>query len=297
MKKLITSIWLLIVIANTNYAQSYNYVINNLYQTGYVYLKNGSVLKGKYVYSSDLSKIEISTKIQTLVLNAVEVEKILKKPEIGSAKKLENKIISTASKQFFIQNDTIFQKINPFNYTPSKFFNITEIGFLVGNEKNSAKNPFIVNSNFNYTIAKSISVGMGAGIEMFEETYLPLTLNAMYIFEKNQRIKPYISFQGGYEIPLEKATKIYNNISPYSYSSSYYYYTASPYYYEYSDMKPQGGFLINPSLGFVYQLTNGFGMGLSLGYRHHTLNYYRNQDYSSQIVYNRLSVKLGFIFN
>ena len=77
------------------------------------------------------------------------------------------------------------------------------------------------------------------------------------------------------------------------YSSSYYPYP----YYQNSELKAKGGFLLHPAMGFFYQLNEGLGMGVSVGYRFQVLNYTGDNDYRLDVTYNRLSVKLGFIFN
>ena len=42
---------------------------------------------------------------------------------------------------------------------------------------------------------------------------------------------------------------------------------------------------------------SGFGMSLAFGYRFHRLRYTAENDYRIDVDYNRLSLKLGFIFN
>jgi hypothetical protein len=43
--------------------------------------------------------------------------------------------------------------------------------------------------------------------------------------------------------------------------------------------------------------SSGFGMSFALGYQYHRLNYKTDEDNQLDIDYNRLTIKLGIIFN
>ena len=244
------------------------------YEKGYILLKSGEILKGKYYYSANLEKIIVITNEKTVILQADEVQKVTK---AHPDKKRDEKVI-----------------VNEV-YKPSRFFNITEIGALPGNDENVNKNPLLIHTGLHYSVTPAFSAGLGVGVELFKEAYLPVMANTMYFFNKNNRVKPYIALQGGYDIPIEKTTLGYYDVVT---SRPLYYDYWSPYpYYQNAQLEAKGGFFVNPSVGFIYQLTNGFGLGVSLGYRHHVLNYYGDENYKLEVQYNRLSIKLGFIFN
>jgi hypothetical protein len=62
-------------------------------------------------------------------------------------------------------------------------------------------------------------------------------------------------------------------------------------------MDTKGGFIINPGIGYQRMFSSGFGMSLAFGYQFHRLSYKGENDYQLDIDYNRLTIKLGFIFN
>ena len=273
---LITSALLLWVI--TMSAQTYdlpNYIV---YKKGYISLKNGDILKGKYVYSVDFKKLKVIANNETRIFDADDVGRITKKNPFELADTSNGFIPST--------------------YKPSRIFNITELGFLIGNQDNTNKSPFIFHTSANYSFTPLLSAGVGTGVELYRETYVPVTANVMYKLN-NRRTSPYVSLSGGYQIPVDgtrmTTTEVYSPLmSDYMYSSSSYY----PYpYYQNSELKAKGGFLLHPAMGFFYQLNEGLGMGVSVGYRFQVLNYTGDNDYRLDVTYNRLSVKLGFIFN
>lgn len=272
---LITSALLLWVI--TMSAQTYdlpNYIV---YKKGYISLKNGDILKGKYVYSVDFKKLKVIANNETRIFDADDVGRITKKNPFELADTSNGFIPST--------------------YKPSRIFNITELGFLIGNQDNTNKSPFIFHTSANYSFTPLLSAGVGTGVELYRETYVPVTVNVMYKLN-NRRTSPYISLSGGYQIPVDgtrmTTTEVYSPLmSDYMSSSSYYPYP----YYQNSELKAKGGFLLHPAMGFFYQLNEGLGMGVSVGYRFQVLNYTGDNDYRLDVTYNRLSVKLGFIFN
>ncbi len=134
---------------------------------------------------------------------------------------------------------------------------------------------------------------MGIGLEFLKETYLPLFVNIEYKL-RNSYSTPYLFLKTGYEVPIEDANPVYNyGIQPY-----YYDYMPWPYPDIYNqELDSKGGFMINPGVGYSRMFSNGFGMSLAFGYQFHRLSYKDENDYQLDIDYNRLTIKLGFIFN
>ncbi len=231
---------------------------------GYVYLKNGSVLKGKYNYSDNLEKLQVKTSEGVWIFDASEVDSI--KTNLYSSKN--------------------FEKQN----SESPIFVRTEIGVLIGNSENSQSAPFSLTSSVNYSIDKNFSVGAGVGAEFLKETYLPIFVNLEYKF-RDSYSTPYLFLKTGYQIPLEESREIYyNGYQPWS--SSFW---PGPDYSQ-EPMDTKGGFLINPGVGYQRMFSSGFGMSFAFGYQFHRLHYAGENDYGLDIDYNRLTIKLGFIF-
>jgi len=245
-----------------------------IYQRGFVHLKNGTILKGSYIYTPNMEKIQVVSGQNTYVFNASEVEFISK-----------NKPPRIAPDQSETFNGS---------HALPKFFNFTEVGILVGNPDNDQSAPMVIGSSFNYSFLKNISFGAGVGVEFFKETYMPVTLNLMYKF-RDARFSPFALLQGGYQVPLEDSRTVYNNVVPdYVYSSSYW-----PGYWPNNQMPltAEGGWLANPAVGFISQTRSGYSFSFSVGYRFHRLRYSGDNSYKIDVDYNRLSVKLGLFIN
>ncbi len=232
---------------------------------GYIYLKDGTVLKGKYNYSDNLEKLQVKTAEGVWVFEAGEIDSI--RTNINSSQNFEKK------------------------KSESPIFVRTEIGVLIGNSENSQSAPFSLTSSVNYSIASNFSIGAGVGVEFLKETYLPVFINLEYNF-KDSYSTPYIFLKIGYQVPLEESREIYNNgYQPWS-SSSFRPFPNN----QQEPMDTKGGFLINPGVGYQRIFSSGFGMSFAFGYQFHRLHYSGENDYGLDIDYNRLTIKLGFIF-
>ncbi|HPR85953.1 MAG TPA: hypothetical protein PLG33_07865, partial [Prolixibacteraceae bacterium] len=110
---------------------------------------------------------------------------------------------------------------------------------------------------------------------------------------RNTKFTPFVNLQAGYEIPLEKKSR--KNFNNYYTTSDYYYYNPG---YQYNEkLDNEGGFMINPSLGFMRTTSDNFGWFFAFGYHYHQLNYSGKNEYKLETNYSRLSLKIGFIFN
>ena len=175
----------------------------------------------------------------------------------------------------------------------SPFFLRTEIGVLAGNSGNSQSAPFSFSSVLNYSILPKLSAGVGIGLEFLKETYLPVFANIEYKL-RNSWSTPYIFLKSGYEIPIEDSQAVYYGVQPYYYDS----FMPWPYPDNYNqELGPKGGFLINPGIGYQRMFSSGFGMSFAFGYQFHRLSYKGENEYRLDIDYNRLTIKLGVIFN
>lgn len=255
MKKL-SLLFLALTMAFAVFAQS---------EKGFVYLKNGSVLKGKYSYSEDLSQIKIKSDGNLWIFEYAEIDSVVSK---HSANKNMNSV-----------------------NTDSKLFFHTEIGVLLGNDDNSQTAPFTFSTSVNYLISEKIAAGLGLGVELLDETYMPVYANFEYKF-RNSKSTPFVFVRAGYQVPLEDTRKVYNDYYYSPWSSSYY-----PGDYSQQELENKGGFLINPGIGYQRMYSSSFGMTVTFGYQHHRLHYEGEKEYALDVDYNRLTIKLGIIFN
>ncbi len=232
-------------------------------EKGYIYLKNGSILKGRYMYSDDYSKLQVLSAGNVWIFNANEVD------TVTSLQARRN------------------QNFNESNNN-SPFYMRTEIGVLAGNSDNSQNAPFSFSSTINYQLQPLVSVGIGGGLEFFKESYLPLYINLEYKWRNQSYSTPYFFLKTGYMIPLDNSNEIY-------------YYDYQPWSSVWpannETLDPKGGFIINSGVGYQQMFSTGFGMSFAFGYQFHRLHYKGTQDYGLDIDYNRLTIKLGIIFN
>jgi hypothetical protein len=238
-------------------------------EKGFVYLKNGTILKGKFQYT-DAGKLRVESAGNIWVFDSAEIDSVAGRRAVRMA-----------------------QMENLPQY--SRFFYRTEMGFLAGNSQNSQPSPFSFSGTVNYLITPQFSAGAGFGAEFLKESYLPAFLNAEYKL-RNSWSSPYFFIKAGYQVPLEDSREIYYDVWP-AWSSSSSIWPGPQPAHSYGKLNPKGGVLVNPGIGYSHLFSPGFGMSLAFGYQFHRLHYKGEKDYGLDIDYNRLTVKLGFIFN
>lgn len=235
-------------------------------EKGSVFLKNGTILNGKYNYFSNDEKLWVESSGNVWVFTAAEIDSVT----------------SARNKR------AVRPEVAAYN---TRWFFRTEAGILAGNSDNSQSAPFSLTSSVNYSIVRNFSVGVGTGVEFLKESYLPVFLNAEYRFRKTQST-PYVFLKGGYQFPLEESRTVYNPVySPWDSS------VWPGYYSSIENMDACGGILLNPGIGYMNMFSPGFGMSFAFGYQFHRLHYKGDNDYGLDIDYNRLSLKIGIIFN
>lgn len=239
---------------------------NSQTEKGYIFLKNGSILKGRYSYLDNQEKVKIQSAGNLWIFDALEIDSISSKP----IKTLDG------------LNQPVFN---------SKLFFRTELGVLVGNSDNSQQAPFSVTASLNYALSTKFSVGAGLGLEFFKESYMPLFANVEYRF-RNVQYFPYVFLKAGYYLPLEESNEVYYDIIP-AWASVW----PWPNNYGNGDFDADGGFLINPGVGYQHMFSPGLGVTFAVGYQFHRLNYSGENDYELDIDYNRLTIKIGIVFN
>ncbi len=239
--------------------------VSSLYsQTQYVYLNNGSVLKGRILYSDNPNEIKIRSSGNIFVYNRQYIDSV-------TSKKVKPSTVGI----------------------PLDFKNFFRIGVdvLVGNKSNEEVAPAVFQASFNHTVYDNISVGVGSGMEYYKETtFLPAFANIEYRF-RNTRFSPFVYLKCGYLFAanesIQKNTQIY-----YGYESSI---APWPSYRE-LELHPFGGVLINPGIGFNVMISDYFGFFFGVGYRYHKIGFTGDDGYSIDYQYNRLSINIGVLF-
>lgn len=225
-----------------------------------VYLKSGGIIRGQL----------ITYDVENVKINSAGNEWVFKVSEVDSVSRF-----SRTKSEAGLTKDYFFD---------------TSFGVLVGNSGNNQKAPFSFSTSFNYRIIDKLYVGAGLGTEFLQESYMPVFGQIHYKF-RDTKLTPFVNLQAGYMVPLEDGNhQNYTNYYP-SYSNYY----PGPQTSE--KLNAEGGFMINPSLGFQVSTSENFGWFFSFGYRHHQLNYSGDKGYKLETNFSRLSLKIGFIFN
>lgn len=173
------------------------------------------------------------------------------------------------------------------NYSFKGYYNVTDLGFLIGSTNNMNIAPFSILCVNGYQITEKFGLGIGVGAEFFSESYLPVALDARYYF-RDDSFSPFAFFHGGYLFALESEANqniIYDHFSIWP-----------GYIPHYRSVSPKGGWMINPGLGIRNMFNEHFGMVFSLGYRFQSLHYEYDENSELFQNINRLDLKIGFIF-
>ncbi len=234
-------------------------------EKGYIHLKNGTVLKGKYQYSNDKIHIVSAGNIWTFEKSEVDTITGIRGTKIKQT-------------QDSVAHYDIFYRI--------------EAGLLLGNSQNNQSAPFSFSGSVNYHLTPEFSLGMGLGVEFLKESYLPAFINLEYKFKDNLS-SPYAFLKVGYEVALEDGPPaVYYDVYP-NWSSIW----PGP-YPEQNNLDPDGGMLVNPGIGYTYMFSYNFGISIAAGYQFHRLQYKNvENDYRLDIDYNRLTLKIGILLN
>ena len=237
----------------------------NVYsQKQYIHLKNGSVIKGKPVYSSDPQTVGVRSSGNIYMFNLSEVDTITSsRPLKGGRQTME-----------------------------FRYFFRTALGILPGNSYNEQVAPAIFSASFNRQVYKTLSAGIGSGMEFYNDaTFIPLYANMEYRF-RDTRFSPVVFMRTGYLFAASETVTTGG------------YYPVMPEYYDYItlpgngpvELTPRGGFMINPGIGMNIMVSNGFGFFLGFGYRYHKISFEGDNEYLLSYNYNRLSIDIGIIF-
>ena len=243
------------------------FATNGQTRKGKIYLKNGSVIKGKITETEGSETIRITSSGNLWVFPLHEIEKI---------------------------DYSLVDKNKEAGDSDPDFSNHTQMGVMIGNSENSQMAPFLLHSSLNYIVDEKIQAGLGLGVEFLKETHLPVFVNFEYRL-RNAWFSPFFFLKTGYCFPIEDSRTVYYDVIP-----EFYYLSSSiwpGYWYNYEELQAKGGFLFNPGFGFTNMFSQHFGMSFSAGYRFTRLHYTGEQDYRLDVDFNRLTLTLGIIFN
>lgn len=210
-----------------------------------IFLKNQSVIRGEI-----LEKTEAIIKIKTCGDNifVYQLDEVLK---------TEKEAVTT---------QTIFKE--------KGYYNFTSAGIVFGSAYDQKPNPFSFLMEHNYQLNNHFSFGLLTGVEMLNETIVPIGLNAKGIMPLTTGSQIFFGASGGYSISVEKPVMEYYEI-----------------------IGAYGGEFVNVELGVMISGNESAGFFAAVGYRYNTLNYtgqlWNDFQTDRKMTFNRLSVRIG----
>ena len=225
-----------------------------------IYLNNGSILHGEIIeIKANESITMISNCGDKWVVDQNEIKRIAKELVSNEIKKNSNEEIS---------------------YMVNGFYSNIYIGFLLSGEMESLFPSLSLMFLNGYQFDWGLALGAGVGIDLINESYMPLVGDIRYSF-KDSKLSHFVFFQGGYALPL-------GSPDPYDYN-----------YYE-SNPESKGGYIINPGIGLKLNLNDKNAFSFDIGYKYmqveHEYIEFNGQDINRTTKYNRISLGIGFHF-
>jgi hypothetical protein len=151
-----------------------------------------------------------------------------------------------------------------------------EVGALFGAKSNEDKTPIGLQMVHSYHFTPKTAIGLGAGLEFYHTTQIPLFVDLRYYFNRKY-YAPFCFLEGGTMIP---AGKKWTDNYGYSY-------------------KGKIGYMINPGLGFLLPSNEKMDFFFSFSYRYQELFFSRQdsyiEDYTRIEKMNRFKLSIGLI--
>jgi hypothetical protein len=148
-------------------------------ETDHVYLKSGSVIRGKILEIEPADHLKIEDLCGNIwFYGMTEVDKITSEPF-----------------------ESAFRRAGIHPGFEAGFVNMTSIGFLAGSSHNAQVAPFSLLMVNGYRTAVGLFAGFGTGVEFFSSTYMPFFLDLRYDLMGSD-VVPYVLAKGGWGMPL-----------------------------------------------------------------------------------------------
>ncbi len=220
-----------------------------------VYLKNGSIIRGKLV-SQGNDSIKIETCCRNLfVFSNSEVMRLTFEPSSGTI------------------------RMNSESNSQKGFYSYSTIGLLAGKSEVMDAPGISLNSFVGYGFTNSAAIALGLGYEVLHTDIIPLKLGFKY--ELTQRDNsPVIMFSAGYSFPLDEEKKE-----------------------EYINYTYNGGLNAGIDIGICSYRSAHRAFTITIGYQYQRLTekvsneYWYNQTEINTYDFNKLAIRIGFLFN
>jgi len=225
-----------------------------------IYLNNGSVIRGK-ILKNGTDSLRIETRCQNIFA--------LAKADILKIDKEKYKVQKNQSKEQYVPKDL------------NGFYNITTFGLLTGKTEARDAQTYSFQTILGYSHNQYIGTGLGIGIERLQTEIIPVFLSLKSNLLKKAN-SPIVIFNIGYSFPL---SKVKNE--------------------DYKEYNYEGGLNIGFDIGIcsfkaakrAFLITAGYRYQLVKETSNNTSWYYPNSTEKNTYKFNKIAIKIGFMFN
>lgn len=247
-------------------------------ETVAIFLKGGDVRFGRIVEAGENNTIRLINDCGIYNISRTEIDSIK-----------DAQMVKAREEGASFTNGAIHSQIadNPKSKITKRekgFYNLSSVALLFGQGQNGFLPIPSLSTVNGWQFNKHLYTGLGVGYEYYEWSVLPVFADVKYMLDM-EGLAPFGSIKMGYAFPL---TKPYENYNGYGIN-------------EYN-----GGFQINPEIGFSIPLSSRSSFVFSLGYHFQQLSYKEDNYYwwgadtrYETIVhtdYNRITFRAGFMF-
>ena len=225
-----------------------------------IYLKNGTVIRGK-ILKNENDSIKIETHCRNIFVYEKSVLLKLSKEPYNLPKGHENKLSLELNKK--------------------GIYNITTIGFLTGSSELTDAQTFSFQTILGYNHNQYIGTGIGIGIEKLQTKLVPVFISLKSNL-LNKLNSPILNVSFGYSFPLSKEKQD-----------------------DYQNYNYEGGLNFGIDIGICSYKTPKRALLISAGYRYQLVKettnstswYYPNSTELTTYEFNKIAIKIGFMFN
>ena len=150
-------------------------------------------------------------------------------------------------------------------------------GVLIGSSKNQKEAPLSLLTEHNLGIGPHFSMGLTTGLEMINESTIPIGGNVKMFFSLPSGDELFVGASGGHSLSLEKPYDPYDQI-----------------------IDNRGGSFFNAEVGYIFSSSGKAPLLIAFGYRyaemHYKLTDWWYDEISEDMYFNRFSVRFGIRF-
>ncbi len=150
-------------------------------------------------------------------------------------------------------------------------------GVLIGSSKNQKEAPLSLLTEHNLGIGPHFSMGLTTGLEMINESTIPIGGNVKMFFSLPSGDELFVGASGGHSLSLEKPYDPYDQI-----------------------IDNRGGSFFNAEVGYIFSSSGKAPLLIAFGYRyaemHYKLTDWWYDEISENMYFNRFSVRFGIRF-